>query len=78
MLALLHNTSQFFSSLCLWGIYPILKLLLLRSTAMTKKGVAASKFKDRPKFATSKKGPICLKDHSDRVDIKIRRLPAGS
>jgi hypothetical protein len=39
--------------------------------------VAKSKFKDRPKFATFKKGPICLQDHSDRVEfrsIKIRPL----
>jgi hypothetical protein len=40
--------------------------------------VANSKFKERPKFATIKKGPICLQDHSDRIEfrsIKIRRLP---
>jgi hypothetical protein len=39
--------------------------------------VAASKFKDKPKFGTIKKGPICLQDHSDRIefrDIKIRPL----
>jgi cytochrome c len=46
-----------------------------------KKRVAESKFKGRPKFATFKKGPICLQDHSDRVEfcnIKIRPLPAKS
>jgi len=45
-----------------------------------KERVAQSKFKDRPKFATFKKGPICLQDHSDRVEfrnIKIRRLSAS-
>jgi len=43
-----------------------------------KQRVAQSKFKDRPKFATFKTGPICLQDHSDRVEfrsIKIRPLP---
>jgi hypothetical protein len=42
--------------------------------------VAASKFKDKPKFGTIKKGPIALQDHSDRVqfrNIKIRPLPAN-
>jgi hypothetical protein len=42
------------------------------------KRVEQSKFKVRPRFGTVKKGPICLQDHSDRVDfrsIKIRRLP---
>ena len=41
--------------------------------------VAQSKFKDKPRFGTFKKGPICLQDHSDRVEfrnIKIRVLPA--
>src|SRR5688500_13145219 len=41
--------------------------------------VAASKHKDRPKFGTFKKGPICLQDHTDRIEfrnIKIRPLPA--
>jgi hypothetical protein len=36
-----------------------------------------SKFKDKPKFGTIKKGPICLQDHSDRIEfrnIKVRRL----
>jgi hypothetical protein len=39
--------------------------------------VAASKFKDKPKFAVQRKGHICLQDHSDRVEfrnIKIRRM----
>ncbi len=37
--------------------------------------VAKSKFKDKPKYGTFKKGPICLQDHTDRIefrDIKIR------
>ena len=45
-----------------------------------KQRVLKSKFKDMPKFGTFKKGPICLQDHSDRVEfrnIKIRPLPAG-
>ena len=40
---------------------------------------ANSKHKSRPKFGTSKKGPICLQDHFDRVEfrnLKIRPLPA--
>lgn len=44
-----------------------------------KRRVAASKFKDMPKFGTLKSGPIALQDHSDRIEfrnIKIRRLPA--
>jgi hypothetical protein len=43
--------------------------------------VANSKFKDRPKFGTIKKGPICLQDHSDKVEfrnIKIRPLSGKS
>jgi 3-keto-disaccharide hydrolase len=39
--------------------------------------VASSKFKDMPKFATFRKGPIALQDHSDRIEfrnIKIRPL----
>jgi len=43
--------------------------------------VAKSKFKDMPKFGTFKKGPICLQDHSDRVEfrnIKIRPLASSS
>lgn len=42
--------------------------------------VAQSKFKDKPKFGTFDKGPMCLQDHSDRVEfrsIKIRPLPAS-
>jgi hypothetical protein len=42
-----------------------------------KERVANSKFKDRPQFGLSKSGPICLQDHSDRVEfrnIKIRPL----
>lgn len=40
--------------------------------------VANSKHKARPKFGTFKKGPICLQDHTDRIEfrnLKIRRLP---
>ncbi|MCI0747451.1 MAG: DUF1080 domain-containing protein [Verrucomicrobia subdivision 3 bacterium] len=40
-----------------------------------KERIAKSKFKDKPKFGTLKKGPICLQDHSDRIEfrnIKIR------
>jgi hypothetical protein len=40
--------------------------------------VARSKFKDKPRFGTFKRGPICLQDHSDRIEfrnIKIRVLP---
>ena len=40
--------------------------------------VANSKFKDKPKFGTFKTGPICLQDHSDRIEfrnIKVRVLP---
>jgi hypothetical protein len=40
--------------------------------------VAASKFKDLPRFARARKGYICLQDHTDRVEyrnIKIRSLP---
>jgi hypothetical protein len=39
--------------------------------------VAASKFRDMPKFGTFRNGPICLQDHSDRIEfrnIKIRPL----
>jgi cytochrome c len=42
--------------------------------------VAASKFKDKPKFAAATRGHICLQDHSDRVEfrnIKIRPLKKG-
>jgi hypothetical protein len=45
-----------------------------------KERVAKSKFKDKPKFGTLKRGPICLQDHSDRVEfknLKIRPLPAA-
>jgi hypothetical protein len=41
--------------------------------------VAKSKHKAHPKFGTFKKGPICLQDHTDRIEfrnIKIRPLPA--
>jgi hypothetical protein len=43
--------------------------------------VAKSKFKDKPKFGTFKTGPICLQDHSDRVEfrnIKIRALSTAA
>ena len=43
-----------------------------------KQRVANSKHKEHPKFGTFKKGPICLQDHSDRVEfrnVKIRTLP---
>lgn len=39
--------------------------------------VAQSKFKDIPKFGTFTKGPICLQDHSDRIEfrsIKLKKL----
>ncbi len=39
--------------------------------------VAASKFKNMPKFGTIGQGPICLQDHSDRIEfrnIKVREL----
>lgn len=39
--------------------------------------VSKSKFKDKPKFATFKTGPICLQDHSDRIEfrnIKVRKI----
>lgn len=42
--------------------------------------VAKSKFKDKPKFGTFKRGPICLQDHSDRIEfrnLKIRVLPGA-
>jgi hypothetical protein len=42
--------------------------------------VARSKFRDKPKFGTFARGPICLQDHSDRVEfrnIKIRPIPAA-
>jgi hypothetical protein len=45
-----------------------------------KQRVAASKHKDRPQFAAAKRGPICLQDHTDRIEfrnLKIRVLPAG-
>ena len=44
-----------------------------------KQRVARSKHKDRPKFGTFKKGPICLQDHTDRIEfrnIKVRPLVA--
>lgn len=39
--------------------------------------VAKSKFKDKPKYGTIKKGPLCLQDHSDRIEfrnIKLREI----
>lgn len=42
--------------------------------------VANSKHKEHPKFGTFTKGPICLQDHTDRIEfrnIKIRPLPAS-
>jgi cytochrome c len=39
--------------------------------------VSKSKFKDKLKFALAKTGPICLQDHSDRIEfrsIKVRKL----
>ena len=39
--------------------------------------IAASKFKDMPKFAKAMKGHLCLQDHSDRIEfrnIKVRPL----
>lgn len=42
--------------------------------------VKKSKFQDKPKFGTFKKGPICLQDHSDRVEfrsIKIRPIQSS-
>lgn len=41
------------------------------------KRIAASKFKDKPKFARASKGHISLQDHSDRIEfrnIKVRSL----
>ena len=41
--------------------------------------VAKSKFKERAKFGTLRKGPVSLQDHTDRIEfrnIKIRPLPA--
>jgi hypothetical protein len=41
--------------------------------------VANSKHREHPKFGTFRSGPICLQDHSDRIEfrsIKILRLPA--
>ena len=46
-----------------------------------KERIANSKFKDKPKFGTFKKGPICLQDHSNRIEfrnIKIKPLPSES
>jgi len=42
-----------------------------------KQRVAGSKHKVRPQFGTFKKGPICLQDHTDRIEfrnIKLRPL----
>jgi hypothetical protein len=42
--------------------------------------VAASKFKELKKFGTFRRGPICLQDHSHRVEfrsLKLRELPAN-
>ena len=42
--------------------------------------VAKSKFKDKSKFGTFERGPICLQDHSDRAEfrnIKLRALPGA-
>ena len=41
------------------------------------KRIAASKFKNMPKFAKAQKGHLCLQDHSDRIEfrnIKVRPL----
>jgi hypothetical protein len=41
--------------------------------------VAKSKFKDKPKYGLTKSGPICLQDHTDRIEfrnIKIKPLPS--
>jgi hypothetical protein len=38
------------------------------------KRVAASKFKDKPLFAKSGKGRICLQDHSDRIEYRNIKL----
>jgi hypothetical protein len=46
-----------------------------------KQRVANSKFKNRAEFGTIRKGPICLQDHSNRIEfrnIRIRPLPAGT
>ena len=46
-----------------------------------KQRIANSKFKNRPEFGTIRKGPICLQDHSDRIEfrnIRIRPLPADA
>ncbi|HAB19559.1 MAG TPA: DUF1080 domain-containing protein [Verrucomicrobiota bacterium] len=43
------------------------------------KRVAQSKHQAHPKFGTFQKGPICLQDHTDRIEfrnIKIRPLPS--